>query len=47
VLRFDFGVKVYDPALERFVLDELKFKHLFRRTEANSLNINLGVGYPF
>ncbi|SEI75127.1 Outer membrane protein assembly factor BamA [Dyadobacter sp. SG02] len=47
ILRFDFGVKVYDPALERFVLDELRLKHLFRRTEANSLNINLGVGYPF
>lgn len=47
ILRFDFGVKVYDPALQEFVLDELKFKHLFRRTEANSLNINLGVGYPF
>lgn len=47
ILRFDFGVKVYDPALQRFVLDELRFKHLFRRTEANSLNINLGVGYPF
>lgn len=47
VLRFDFGVKVYDPALQRFVLDELRLKHLFRRTEANSLNINLGVGYPF
>ncbi|GGN01083.1 membrane protein [Dyadobacter beijingensis] len=47
ILRFDFGVKVYDPALQRFVLDELKLKHLFRRTEANSLNINLGVGYPF
>lgn len=47
ILRFDFGVKVYDPALQRFVLDELKFNHLFRRTEANSLNINLGVGYPF
>lgn len=47
ILRFDFGVKVYDPSLQRFVLDELRFKHLFRRTEANSLNINLGVGYPF
>ncbi|ACT93941.1 translocation and assembly module lipoprotein TamL [Dyadobacter fermentans] len=47
ILRFDFGVKVYDPALQRFVLDELRLKHLFRRTEANSLNINLGVGYPF
>lgn len=50
ILRFDFGVKVYDPSQdsgERFVLDDLKFKRLFRRTEANSLNINLGVGYPF
>jgi outer membrane protein assembly factor BamA len=50
ILRFDFGVKVYDPSQdsrERFVLDDLKLKRLFRRTEANSLNINLGVGYPF
>ena len=50
ILRFDFGVKVYDPSQdsgERFVLDDLKFKRLFKRTEANSLNINLGVGYPF
>jgi hypothetical protein len=50
ILRFDFGVKVHDPSRDRgdrFVLDDLDFKHLFRRTEANSLNINLGVGYPF
>ncbi len=47
VLRFDFGVKVYDPSLQRFVLDELEFNKLFRRTQSNFLNINLGVGYPF
>nr|WP_229215011.1 BamA/TamA family outer membrane protein [Dyadobacter bucti] len=47
VLRFDFGVKVYDPSLQRFVLDELEFNKLFKRTQSNFLNINLGVGYPF
>jgi hypothetical protein len=47
VLRFDFGVKVYDPALQRFVLDELEFNKLFKRTQSNFLNVNLGVGYPF
>ncbi|WP_229214361.1 translocation and assembly module lipoprotein TamL [Dyadobacter flavalbus] len=47
ILRFDFGIKVYDPALQRFVLDELEFNKLFNRTQSNFLNINLGVGYPF
>jgi outer membrane protein assembly factor BamA len=47
ILRFDFGIKVYDPALQRFVLDELQLNKLFRRTQSNFLNVNLGVGYPF
>ena len=47
VLRFDFGVKVYDPSLQRFVLNELDLKHLFQRSQPNFLNVNLGVGYPF
>ncbi|TLU99618.1 hypothetical protein FEN17_21855 [Dyadobacter luticola] len=47
ILRFDFGIKVYDPALQRFVLDELQLNRLFKRTQSNFLNINLGVGYPF
>ncbi|CAG5068454.1 hypothetical protein DYBT9623_01185 [Dyadobacter sp. CECT 9623] len=47
ILRFDFGIKVYDPAVQKFVLDELQFKRLFNRTQSNFLNINLGVGYPF
>ncbi|NIJ53304.1 outer membrane protein assembly factor BamA [Dyadobacter arcticus] len=47
ILRFDFGIKVYDPALQRFVLDELQFNKLFKRTQSNFLNVNLGVGYPF
>ncbi|WP_025763877.1 translocation and assembly module lipoprotein TamL [Dyadobacter tibetensis] len=47
VLRFDFGIKVYDPSVQRFVLDELDMARLFKRTQNNFLNINLGVGYPF
>ncbi|QRR04335.1 BamA/TamA family outer membrane protein [Dyadobacter sandarakinus] len=47
ILRFDFGVKVYDPSLQRFVLDELELNRLFRRSQSNFLNVNLGVGYPF
>ncbi|KQS31582.1 hypothetical protein ASG33_13130 [Dyadobacter sp. Leaf189] len=47
ILRFDFGIKVYDPAVQKFVLDELQFDKLFKKTQPNFLNINLGVGYPF
>lgn len=47
VLRFDFGAKVYDPYLQRFVLDELKFNKLFNNRQTNFLNLNIGVGYPF
>ncbi|PWJ59216.1 outer membrane protein assembly factor BamA [Dyadobacter jejuensis] len=47
VLRFDFGIKVYDPSVQRFVLDELNWGKLFNRTQQNFLNVNLGVGYPF
>lgn len=59
VLRFDFGIKVYDPSLEPtegdipsnkrrgFVLDEFDFGKPFKRTQSNFLNVNLGVGYPF
>ncbi len=47
VLRVDFGIKVYDPAVQKLVLDELNFKKLFNRTQPNFLNVNLGVGYPF
>jgi outer membrane protein assembly factor BamA len=47
VMRFDFGTKVYDPALKRFVLDELQLRQLFNIRAPNFLNFNLGVGYPF
>ncbi|MBB5283084.1 outer membrane protein assembly factor BamA [Rhabdobacter roseus] len=47
VLRFDFGIRVYDPYLQEFVLDELRFRQLFNTRQKNFLNINLGVGYPF
>ncbi|CAG5002950.1 Outer membrane protein assembly factor BamA [Dyadobacter sp. CECT 9275] len=47
VVRFDFGVKVYDPSRQKFVLNELETDKLFKRTQSNFLNVNLGVGYPF
>jgi hypothetical protein len=47
VLRFDFGVKVYDPYLKDFVLDDLNRRRLFDTRQPNFLNLNLGVGYPF
>jgi len=47
VLRFDFGARVYDPYLQRFVLDELQFGKLFNSRQTNFLNLNIGVGYPF
>ncbi len=47
VIRFDFGAKVYDPYLQRFVLDELQFSKLFNNRQTNFLNLNIGVGYPF
>lgn len=47
VLRFDFGARVYDPYLQRFVLDELNFGKLFNSRQTNFLNLNIGVGYPF
>ena len=47
VLRFDFGLKVYDPYLQRFVLNEFDWKKPFNPSQPNYLNFNLGVGYPF
>jgi outer membrane protein assembly factor BamA len=58
VLRFDVGIKVYDPGRksgERFVLDEAKFFKPFA-TETSPGNFsnykepviyNIGIGYPF
>lgn len=58
ILRFDVGMKVYDPARpegNRFVLDKAKFFNPFARQRADGtfFNIkepviyNLGIGYPF
>ncbi len=58
VLRFDVGIKVYDPGRpvgQRFVLDEAKFFKPFatRTPEGNYTNYrepviyNIGIGYPF
>ena len=56
VIRFDGGVKVWDPARQylspvdgtvdkRFILPEFSFKQLF--SGPNPLVINFGIGYPF
>ena len=58
ILRFDVGMKVYDPARpegNRFVLDKAKFFNPFaqQRQDGTFFNIkepviyNLGIGYPF
>lgn len=58
VLRFDVGIKVYDPGRppgDRFVLDEAKFfKPFATRTGPDSFTnfrepviYNIGIGYPF
>jgi outer membrane protein assembly factor BamA len=57
VIRFDGGVKVWDPGRqyfspkesrlvdERFILPQFSFKQLF--SGPNPLVINFGIGYPF
>lgn len=58
ILRFDVGIKVYDPAREsgdRFVLDEMKFFGPFARRDLDGnyyrikepVIYNIGIGYPF
>lgn len=47
VLRFDFGLKIFDPYLGSFVLNEFNWKKPFNQNQKNYLNFNLGVGYPF
>ena len=58
VLRFDVGIKVYDPARPegtRFVLDDAKFFRPFATEISNGTYINIkepviyniGIGYPF
>jgi outer membrane protein assembly factor BamA len=47
VLRFDFGLKLYDPYRQRFVLNEFDWRKPFNPRQPNYLNFNLGVGYPF
>lgn len=49
ILRFDVGLKVYDPAREeadRFVLDNVKFFNPFSITKEPVI-YNIGIGYPF
>lgn len=47
LLRFDFGVKVYDPARsfeKRWVIEQFNFADSFRK---ELVVLNLGIGYPF
>jgi len=49
VLRFDVGIKVYDPGRDkgdRFVLDQFKFFKPFG-TGKEPVIYNVGIGYPF
>ncbi len=49
VLRFDAGIKAYDPARQegdRFVLNKAKFFKPFG-TEKEPVIFNIGIGYPF
>lgn len=49
ILRFDMGVKVYEPARpegERWVLSKFKFGGIEGSTD-NSVILNIGIGYPF
>lgn len=58
VLRFDVGMKVYDPGRapeDRFVLDDVKFFKPFATPDGNGgytnfkepVIYNIGIGYPF
>ncbi len=49
ILRFDVGIKVYDPAREdedRFVLNKAKFFNPFS-VNREPVIYNIGIGYPF
>lgn len=49
VLRFDVGIKAYDPARpegERFVLNKFKFIRPFG-TDREPVIYNIGIGYSF
>ncbi len=48
LVRFDWGMKVYDPAYpleERFVIKDWSFDNITNKKEYGLLNI--GIGYPF
>ena len=49
IMRFDMGIKVFDPARpagDRFVLDKMKFSKPFG-TGREPVIFNIGIGYPF
>ncbi len=58
ILRFDVGIKVYDPARpedQRFVLDDVRFMRPYAKKDVNGnyydfrepVIYNIGVGFPF
>jgi outer membrane protein insertion porin family len=55
IIRFDVGMKVYDPAQEKFVLNKARFFHPYATKDANDnftnfkepVIYNFGIGYPF
>jgi outer membrane protein insertion porin family len=49
ILRFDVGMKVFDPArdsIDKFVLDDVRFFKPFG-TSKEPVIYNIGIGYPF
>jgi outer membrane protein insertion porin family len=54
IIRFDVGMKVYDPAQEKFVLDKARFFKPYATQTTNGYTnykepviYNFGIGYPF
>lgn len=50
ILRFDAGVKIYDPARpegKRFILSDGFYDRPFIKSQAETLVFNIGIGYPF
>ncbi|MCG8340357.1 MAG: outer membrane protein assembly factor [Cytophagales bacterium] len=45
IIRFDTGIKLYDPAQQRFVIDKITLRRPLG--ESGQVVFNLGIGYPF
>lgn len=50
ILRLDAGIKIYDPARpegKRFILSDGFYERPFIKSEAETVVLNIGIGYPF